>query len=147
MLAAEVSPHADFAIHQALASPRLEISRIEVVALGEDLWRIRVGVSNSGWLPTEISAHARREHLVLPIRASLHRSDGTEASTVGGPATVRLGQLSGRAAMNLGGRPMSDGTPDRLVHEWTARGPIGSELTVEVSHQRAGRVTARIELS
>ncbi|MGA0994109.1 MAG: M14 family metallopeptidase [Ilumatobacteraceae bacterium] len=147
MLAAEVSPHADFAIHQALASPRLEISRIEVVALGEDLWRIRVGVSNSGWLPTEISAHARREHLVLPIRASLHRSDGTEATTVGGPATVRLGQLSGRAAMNLGGRPMSDGTPDRLVHEWTARGPIGSELTVEVSHQRAGRVTARIELS
>jgi len=33
------------------------------------------------------------------------------------------------------------------VHEWTARGPIGSEMTVEVSHQRAGRVTARIELS
>jgi hypothetical protein len=48
--------------------------------------------------------------------------------------------------MNLGGRPMSDGTPDRLIHEWTVRGSVGAELAVEVSHQRAGRVTARIEL-
>jgi hypothetical protein len=41
---------------------------------------------------------------------------------------------------------MSDGTPDRLVHEWTVRASVGSELTVEVSHQRAGRVSARVEV-
>jgi len=146
MLAAEVRPHADFAIHQALASPRLVIGLLEAESLGDDNWRVRLGVANTGWLPTDISGHARKERLVLPIRASITTASGSPATTVGGPSTARLGQLAGRAAMNLGGRPPSDGTPDRLLHEWTVRAPAGETLTIEVSHQRAGRITAEIGL-
>ncbi|MEK9837785.1 MAG: hypothetical protein VW396_01865, partial [Ilumatobacter sp.] len=73
-------------------------------------------------------------------------ASGSPANTVGGPSTARLGQLAGRAAMNLGGRPPSDGTPDRLLHEWTVRAPAGETLTIEISHQRAGRITAEIGL-
>jgi hypothetical protein len=41
---------------------------------------------------------------------------------------------------------MSDGTPDRHLHTWLVRAPIGTTLTVRASHQRAGTVTDTITL-
>ena len=139
----EIVPHAEFAVHQALASPRLEIGDLTVESLGGNSWRIRLGVSNTGWLPTDVTAFARKNQLVLPVTAEIRVADG---SVVGSPARVKLGQLEGRAAFRLNGGAMSDGTPDRVRHEWIVSAAAGSEIDVEVRHPRTGRVSARAVL-
>ncbi|CAB4585906.1 MAG: carboxypeptidase [Actinobacteria bacterium] len=130
-LAQEVRPHAEFAVFQALAAPELEVIHTRCVALGGDTWRIEVGVANTGWLPTDVSAKARAEHLVLPVVGTL---EGAEV--VGGPARLELGQLEGRSGARF--RDRVDGTPDRALATWVVRAAPGTEVRVRVTHQRAG---------
>lgn len=144
-LEAEVSPHARFAVTQALASPRLEVPHTRATALGADTWRVEVGVANTGWLPTTVTARAEKEHLVRPIAVELDLPGGAEV--VGGPNRQQLGQLEGRRAFRLDGGARSDGTPDRALATWVVRVPAGTaELQVTAWHERAGRVTATIAL-
>jgi Zinc carboxypeptidase len=139
-LADEVRPHAEFAVFQALASPRLEILHTNVVPLGADTWRVEVGIANTGWLPTDVTRKARKDHLVLPITARL---DGAEV--VGGPALQELGQLEGGSHARFA--EQNDGTPDRVLASWVVRAQPGSSVTVTVEHQRAGRATTTLTLT
>jgi len=145
MLKAEVAPHTDVAIYQAMASPRLEIKLAEAHSLGGDVWRVRIGVANTGWLPTDVTQHARSMKLVLPVTIEIGASGGA-IDLVEGEARVRVGQLAGRAKYLLDGGAMSDGTPDRHLHTWLVRGRAGSTLAVTATHPRAGTATATITL-
>ncbi|MEO7398048.1 MAG: M14 family metallopeptidase [Ilumatobacteraceae bacterium] len=141
----EIRPHAEFAVHHALASPRIEILDASASALGDGLWRVEVGIANTGWLPTQISVRATKENLVLPLIAELDLPVGVEI--VGGPNRVKLGQLSGRSAYRLDGGARNDGTPDRVLATWIVRVAESARLDDVVavaSHQRAG--TARLGL-
>ncbi|MFV0307879.1 MAG: M14 family metallopeptidase [Desertimonas sp.] len=140
-LKSEVAPHAAFAVAQALASPRLVIVHTTAERIGDDVWRIEVGLANTGWLPTHVSERAKKESLVLPITAEL-AGDGVEV--LGGPARRRVGQLEGRAAMRFSGA--NDGTPDRMMTTWTVRAAPGRDLTVSARHPRAGSATAVLTL-
>jgi hypothetical protein len=140
-LRAEVAPHADFAVHQALCSPRLEIQHGAVTSLGENTWRVDVGIANTGWLATDVSALARKESLVLPIVVEVH-GDGIDL--IGEPSRRQLGQLEGRSALRF--REGNDGTPDRALATWTVRADAGSVLTVTASHPRCGRTTSTLTL-
>lgn len=140
LLADEVARHADFAIHQALASPRLEVPHVDVTRLGDDTWRVDVGIANTGWLPTDISAHARSANLSRPITARIEGAD-----VVDGSARRQLGQLDGRAALRFNGG--NDGTPDRTLTSWVVRGSEGSVAVVTVDHPRCGRVEATATLA
>jgi hypothetical protein len=137
----EVAPHAEFAVHQALLSPALAVVHTAVERLGEDTWRIAVGVTNTGWLPTDVSVQARRKNLVLPVSVSI---DGAEP--VDGPARIRLGQLEGRVAFALAGGSRNDGTPDRALATWVVRSPVGTEVRVEATHPRAGTARTVVRL-
>ena len=140
LLAAEVRPHAEFAVYQALASPALAASHTRAVSLGGDTWRVEFGITNTGWLPTDVTAHARTTHLVLPLVATI---EGAEV--LGGPARLELGQLEGRSLARFSGR--HDGTPDRTLATWVVRAPAGTEVRLTASHQRAGRVEATVVLA
>jgi len=100
-------------VFQALAAPQLDITQVDIVVLAEGVWRVDVGVANIGWLPTDVSALARKEHLVLPIAVGV-RGDGVEVT---GPARRTIGQLDGRAALRF--RAGNDGTTDRTLVSWT----------------------------
>ena len=145
-LKAEVAPHAEVAIFQAMASPRLEIKLVDATSLGGDIWQVRVGVANTGWLPTDVTQHARSMKIVLPAIVDLRNADGTAPDLVEGEARVRIGQLEGRSKFLLDGGAMSDGTPDRRLHTWMIRAKSGTVLTVSASHQRAGSVSASLTL-
>lgn len=140
-LAAEVEGHADVAVHQALAAPCLEIDHIRTLPLGpvadgqEQMFRVEAAVANTGWFATDVSAFARKASLTLPCEAVF---EGAEV--VGGTARVDFGQLEGRAAARFAGG--SDGTPDRALLAWTVRASPEAEITIRVSHQRAGSDTA-----
>jgi hypothetical protein len=140
-LAATVEHHATFAVFQALASPLLRIKRLETEPVGDGVWRVIVGITNTGWLGTEISAMARKHRVVLPITAEI---DGVEP--IDGAARVQLGQLDGRVKFRINGDAKSDGTPDRVQHSWLVRGSSGARVTVRVAHQRAGSTVASITL-
>ena len=144
LLPDEVRPHADFAIHQALCSPRLEIQRVSATRLGDDTWQVEAGVANTGFLPTDVSALARKEELVRPVTVEL-----SGAEIVDGPARRRLGsdtggpasgQLDGRAAHRFAGG--NDGTPDRALVRFVVRAAPGTTVTVTARHDRAGRCSA-----
>ena len=145
-LKAEVAPHADVAIYQAMASPRLEIKLADAKSLGGDVWQVRVGVANTGWLPTDITQHARSKKIVLPAFVELKNQDGTSLDLIEGEARVRIGQLEGRSKFLLDGGALSDGTPDRRMHTWMIRAKPGTALTISASHQRAGSVSTSLTL-
>ena len=140
-LRAEVAPHSEFAIHQAMLSPRLEILHTKVEPLGNDTWRVDVGVANTGWLPTHVTEIARTKRLCLPGWVQI---DG--ADTMGSAARVPFGELAGRSGYLLAGGFRNDGTPDRKLTSWVVRAAAGTRLTFTASHERAGTVTAAVTL-
>jgi hypothetical protein len=144
LLEQEVSGHAEFAVFQALASPRLEIVHTRAVPLGDDTWRIEAGLANTGWLPTTVTAKAKKDSLVRDVAAELVLPDG--ASIVGSANRVSCGQLAGRSAFRLDGGARSDGTPDRTLVTWIVRSSAGTTIEVVAVHQRAGRATATVTL-
>lgn len=141
-LKAEVAPHAAFAVAQALAAPELALRRTRAVPLGGRTWRVEAGVANTGWLPTDVSARARKNDLVRPVVAEVA---GEEVAVVGGPARQTLGQLDGRAALRFADG--HDGTPDRALATWVVEADPGTEVTVTAWHPRAGRTRATVTLT
>jgi len=144
LLRAEVEPHADAVVDQALASPRLELRHQRVVALGDGSWRVEVGIANTGWLPTYVSAWARKHDLVRPIVARIEGAGDGDLEIVGGTARMQLGQLEGRASARFAAS--NDGTPDRKLVSWVVRAPEGTSVTVAVDHDRSGRVSGTMAL-
>jgi hypothetical protein len=138
----EVAPHSRFAVHQALKSPKLEVLLADAQHLGDDNWLVRVGVANTGWLPTYITTHANKNNLVLPLTVDI-----SGATPIGDAARKKLGQLEGRVALRMNGGAMSDGTGDRALATWTVKAARGTVIDVVAQHPRAGRATASITLS
>jgi len=138
LLRAEVAPHAEFAVFQALASPCLEIKHTAVEALGDATFRITVGIANTGWLPTHVTARAMKNDRVRPIVAELvGNPEADDIRFIGAPPRQTIGQLDGGSAarFNRG----HDGTPDRAIVSWVVRCPSGTDLTVTAKHDRAGQ--------
>src|SRR5208282_2417189 len=48
----EIAGFPQWLLWQALLSPRLELLSADALALGEGLWRVRLVVQNTGWLPS-----------------------------------------------------------------------------------------------
>ena len=131
-LLAEVDPHADFAVAQALAAPCIEIRHARVEHVGDDTWQVWIGVANTGWLPTTVTARARHDDLVRPILAELQGAD----DVLDGASRRTLGQLAGSSSTRF--TSSTAGTPDRVSCSWLVRATPGTELVVTVQHQRAG---------
>ena len=140
MLKAEIAPHAEFAVYQAMCSPKLEVLHTSATALAEGLWRVEVGIANTGFLPTYITERARRDRLVLPLVAELQG-----AEVVGDTARRELGQLGGRLDHRFA-YGKHDGTPERKLVAWTVKAAAGTSVSVSVRHQRAGSVDVSISL-
>ena len=146
LLRAEVAAHADVAIYQAMASPRLEIKLAEATSLGGDVWKVRLGVANTGWLPTTVTQHAKKMKIVLPAVVEISGANSSAIEVIEGEAKVRIGQLEGRSKVLLDGGAMSDGTTDRHLQTWIIRAKSGSVVTLSASHQRAGSASTTVTL-
>ncbi len=144
-LLAEVKPHAEFAVYQAMCSPRLEVLHTRVVHLDGDTHRIEVGIANTGWLPTDITRRARKDKLVLPLVAELTGATVLTPGGASGSARQELGQLGGRLDMHFN-YGKNDGTPERVLATWVVSGKGGTQVTVNVSHQRAGQCSVTLTL-
>lgn len=141
LLEATLAPNTEFVIAHALMTPRLELRQASVDALGAGLFRVRVIVANSGYLPTYGSKRAETVQAVRPIEVELKLPSGAELVT--GEVRQTIGQLEGRA--NKRALWGADYPTDNLHRmEWSIRAPEGGTILITAAGQRAG--TARVEL-
>lgn len=141
LLAAEVEPQADFAVAQALAAPCVAIRHVAARRLGDDSWRVEVGVANSGWLPTNVTDRATTNGIAKPVTAEI---TGDSVEVVDGPARRELGQLAGSSAVRL--ERMAGTPPTRVLCSWVVRAAPGTVVDVAVGHDRSGRASDRLVL-
>ena len=142
----EVAPHSDWLIYLGLATPRLAIRSLTAQPAGPDLWRVRLIVENTGWLPTNGSQEAADQQIVGNVIADLTLPPN--AHLVDGDAHRSLGQLAGRSDQRSTATwwGYSAGTPDRAVVDWIVAAPVGTRLTATASHDRAGVARADVVL-
>ena len=123
LLRAEVAPHAEFAVFQALASPCLEIKDTTVEALGDETWQIERRNRQHGLAADPRDRPGGEERPGPPDR---RRTRGVESGRsvervefLGAPARRR--SASSAAVSTPGSVTVSDGTPDRALVTWVVR--------------------------
>ena len=131
---------------QALTLPKLELLKAEAKALGEDTWRVRLAVHNTGYLPSYVTKRALERKVVRGVVYEIALPAGGEL--VAGKARAEGNQLEGRASkVSLQAfLPNLDITADRGQCEWTVRAPRGTRVELVARHDRAGKVAASLVL-
>jgi hypothetical protein len=130
----------------ALSLPRLELLRTEVRALGEDHWRVRFAVANSGYLPSYVSKRSLERKTSRGTVFQIHLPPGV--SLLAGKERVIGAHLEGHAPKNtlLAFQPNKDITGDRAVVEWVVRGARGTAVALTATADRAGTVRTEVTL-
>ncbi len=129
-----------------LSLPKLEVLRAEVRALGNDTWRVRFAVANSGYLPAYVTKRAIERKTVRGTIFNIHLPPG--ASLVTGKERVEAGHLEGHAPKSSlqAFLPSREITGDRAVAEWVVRGARGLAIALSASADRAGTVRTEVTL-
>jgi len=138
----EVALFPDWLVWHLLISPKLEVYEATVEPLGDALYKVRLVVQNTGWLPTYITKKALEKKLVRGVIAEIELPDGATLQL--GKPREELGQLEGRAYKPSAASVWNtDTTDDRAKVEWVVYAPQGGSVRVTARHERAGVV--RIE--
>jgi murein tripeptide amidase MpaA len=143
----EVARFPQWLTWQALTLPRLELFSAQATRLGEDTWKLRLAVHNTGYLPSYVSKRALERKVVRGVIYELELPPG--AALVSGKLRVEGAQLEGRASkVTLQAfLPNLEIPGDRGQCEWTIRAMPGTEVTAIARHERAGRVQVKLTLA
>ncbi len=130
----------------ALSLPCLEVLRTEVRALGNDTWRVRLAVANSGYLPSNVSKRAIERKTARGTVFQIHLPPGV--ALVSGKERVEGPHLDGHAPKTSlqAFLPNRDITADRAVAEWIVHGARGTAIALTARADRAGMVRAEVTL-
>jgi murein tripeptide amidase MpaA len=142
-LEAEIARFPEWLVWHLLISPRLELYQAEAVALGQDAYRVRLVVHNTGWLPTYVTKKALEKKVVRGVVCEIELPDRATLET--GKARQEVGQLEGRA-YKPAAPATADATEDRAKAEWVVRAPQGGVVGLIARHERAGVVRTTVEL-
>jgi murein tripeptide amidase MpaA len=142
----EVAPFPQWMERLALSLPRLELLRTEVRALGDDTWRIRFAVANSGWLPAYVTKRALERKVVRGVVFEIVLPDG--AGLLGGLPRIEGPQLEGHAPKTSlqAFLPNREITADRALAEWVVQAPRGTAIGLVARADRAGVVRTEVLL-
>jgi hypothetical protein len=106
----ELKCHHDFSMYLARSLPRVEVSGLEVLALGLETYRVTATVKNTGLLPTNLVDQAIVAQKAKPVNLAI-ALDGLEL--LHGAAEQTVGHLGGRIS--------------RLRSPRFASGPVGAQ--------------------
>jgi len=141
----EIARFPDWLVWHLLISPRLEIYEVSVRNLGNDTYRVRLVVHNTGWLPTYVTQKALDKKLVRGCICEIELPEG--ASLEMGKLHEELGQMEGRAYKSSAPtRRQGDPTQERTKVEWVVRAPLGGTVKLLARHERAGVVRTEVTL-
>jgi murein tripeptide amidase MpaA len=129
-----------------LSLPKLEVLRAEVRALGNDTWRVRFAVANSGYLPAYVTRRAIERKTARGTIFEIHLPD--DAALLTGRERVEGAHLEGHAPKTslLAFLPSKEITGDRAVVEWVVRGARGVKIALTATADRAGTVRTEVTL-
>mgnify|MGYP000048560374 FL=1 len=146
LLEHEIRRFPDWLLWNALTSPRLELVHARCDTLGDDNYRIELGVQNTGHLPSYVSKRALQRKQSRGLIGEITLPAGV--TLVSGPRRVYAGELEGRAYRHSLVSFMTDATPmaDRAKLQWLVRGPRGTIVPVVVRHEKAGTVRVSVTL-
>jgi hypothetical protein len=130
-----------------------------VHSLGGDLWKLRIELQNTGYLPTTGSKRSADRKVVRPLTAELQlpagasvisaaAGNGGNGSSFGALPRIELGQLTGwsHKHTSVSFWPDTEPTSDIAVAEWVVKAPAGTEVPFTAKHPRAGVVRGRVRL-
>jgi hypothetical protein len=140
----EIKKFPDWLTWHALISPKLALRETNIISLGENAYRVRVVLENTGWLPTYVTKKALEKKVTRGIIAEIELPEGTSLHT--GKLREELGELEGRAYKTAFIDETTEGTSDRAKVEWVIKAPQGGIVKLIAKHERAGVVRAEIEL-
>jgi murein tripeptide amidase MpaA len=142
----EVALFPDWLVWHLLISPKLAVYAATVEPLGDALYKVRLVVQNTGWLPTYITKKALEKKLVRGVIAEIELPDGATLQL--GKPREELGQLEGRAYKPSAVTFWSaDPTDDRAKVEWVVHAPQGGTVRLTARHERAGVVRVECPLA
>lgn len=148
MLEEEIARFPSWVVWHCLLSPRLTLLDTSAEGLADGLYRIRLVVQNTGWLPSYISKQALKKELCRGVMAELMLPTGARLEA--GDLRQDLGQLEGRAYKNCSPTGwagfVADDTADRAKAEWVVRAAAATQIKLSAWHDRAGRLEAVITL-
>jgi murein tripeptide amidase MpaA len=129
-----------------LTLPKLELLSASAEPLGENRWRIKMAVSNAGYLPSYVTKRAIDRKTARPCIFELTLPKGAELLM--GKLRVEGPQLEGHAPPNSmqAFLPNKTLTGDRAMSEWIIRAPAGSVVSLSAHAGRAGRVRTTLDL-
>lgn len=143
LLENEVALFPKWLLWHGLISPQLELHDVSVKPLGENTFRVRVVVQNTGWLPSYITKKALEKKLVRGVIVELELGEGMALET--GKIREDIGQLEGRAYKGPAVSTWDeDPTHDRAKVEWTIKGQ--GPVKIVAKHERAGLVNRELQL-
>lgn len=142
LLEQEVARFPQWLVWHLLISPLLELYSADVLLLGNDLYRVRMVVQNTGWLPSYVTQIALEKQRVRGCLCKISLPEG--ATLVSGKEQEDVGQLEGRAYKSL--LPHADPTDERAKAEWIVRAAAGSVVHLMACHDRAGVIRAELKL-
>jgi murein tripeptide amidase MpaA len=138
-----LEPNTQFVLAHARMLPLLVLRELTAEPIGENLYKVRAQLVNTGYLPTYTSQQAQQRKTVQPIQVRLNLPSGAEL--VVGDLYQEIGQLEGRSNKRAlwGG----DFPTDHLRKlEWVVRAPQGGDLALTAVAQRAGSVRGSVRL-
>ena len=147
----EVARFPGWLLWQALISPKLEVRDTVVERNGADgangVWRVRLVLHNTGWLPTYVTKMALERKQLRGTLAEITLPQG--ATLIAGTPRQELGELEGRAYLHTGISfwPLKKPTQDIAYVEWVVRAAPGTTVEVTAWHERAGRVRQNVRLA
>lgn len=141
----EVAQFADWVIWQALITPEVVIESLTAESLGNSIYKLRVVVKNTGFLPTYVSQQALAKKVVRGVIVEI--SDTPNLTILVGKSRVELGQCEGFHLKGIANSGYATDTTDYKVStEWTVRITSPVEINVIVKHERAGTVRQSIHI-
>ena len=120
----EVERNVDFVVLQASILPRLVISEVEQTSLGDGIYRINAVIINEGFQPTE-----------LEISQRSGRARAVSAEILFSEPVKLLSEESKVHVGHIGGHQKTEAT-------WLIKGPVGSEVSIAVTHPKGGTANA-----
>ena len=148
LLKEEIDRVVPFALAAMGTGPLLRIASASAERLYDETWRVRVTVSNDGFLPTYGSETWLKTGQAEPVVASISFADHVELVPANGPTNVAIGHLAGRVAQFTSLIPMAQtGDASKGCAEWIIRARGGTTIEITAGSSRAGTQRSTVTLA
>ncbi len=133
-----------FTLYHAACLPQISLETFAAEKLADGIYKVKVAVANKGYMPTNGAQQAVAAGKAKPVVLDLS-AEGEKIAFITGKARQEIGHLTGVGATGMGWYGGSSGSSRKEV-DWVIKAQAGQKLSVTVTSQKAGCVSAEAVL-